>query len=313
MLGIGKSAHALTSEELATHIEYLIEQGLSANKIANEAGISTSRLSGWRKGKYPGDNAGVEAKLRSWLEHKEEREKVAIPESPGWIPTPTGQRIFNALGYAHIAGDIAIIYGAAGVGKTETLRAYAEVKPSVFVATMTPATVGPLGALEEIALAVGMREVSGWGPRLFRELVERLRGTEGLIVIDEAQHLSVRAIEAVRSLHDATGLGVALVGNDIVYTRMTGGNRTALFAQLFSRIGKRVRLRKPTKADVVAIAEGWGVGDNKAREVLRDIANKEGALREVVKTLRLATVATGGSAPTAEDIRAEWRDRAGGQ
>src|ERR1035437_1267786 len=52
-------------------------------------------------------------------------------------------------------------------------------------------------------------------------------GTGGLLVIDEAQHLSVAALDQIRSIHDATDLGIALVGNQQVYARLTGGNRAA--------------------------------------------------------------------------------------
>lgn len=51
---------------------------------------------------------------------------------------------------------------------------------------------------------------SGGSARLEEELTGRLRDILGLLVVDEAQHLTTKALEGLRSLHDATGTGLAL-------------------------------------------------------------------------------------------------------
>ena len=72
-------------------------------------------------------------------------------------------------------------------------------------------------------------------------LRSRLDGTNWVIVIDEAQHLKYAALEEIRSLTDDNpmtgehGVGVVLIGNSEVYSRLQG-RQQAQFAQLFSRI-----------------------------------------------------------------------------
>jgi hypothetical protein len=124
---------------------------------------------------------------------------------------------------------------------------------------MTPGHAGVTAALEEVALAVGLRDMPQSPARIHREVVARLKGTGGLVVVDEAQHLSVAALDALRSIHDAAGVGLALVGNDLVYGRMVG-NRAAYLDRLFSRIGKRVRISGATQADIEAVARAAGGG-----------------------------------------------------
>ncbi|MFZ5059001.1 AAA family ATPase, partial [Klebsiella pneumoniae] len=85
---------------------------------------------------------------------------------------------------------------------------------------------------------------------LARALRRRLDGTQGLIIIDEADHLGAEALEELRLLQEATRVGLVLMGNHRVYSNMTGGNRTVEFARLFSRIAKRVAINKTKKADV---------------------------------------------------------------
>ena len=45
-------------------------------------------------------------------------------------------------------------------------------------------------------------------------IVQGLRGREGLLIIDEAQHLLLPALESLRSIHDATACGLVLMGNE---------------------------------------------------------------------------------------------------
>lgn len=305
-------------QNVREQIQLLVQRDrFSQSQIAREAGITASVLSGWLKDRYQGDNQAVEVKLRQWLSAHSRKTETAmvLPETPGWLDTPTAQKIFNVLAYAQSFGDIAVVYGGAGLGKTCTLKQYAASNNNVWVASMSPAHGGVAAALEEISESLNLRGVPGRAARLQRELIRRLTGTSGLLIIDEAQHLNLNALEAIRALHDATGIGLALVGNESVYARLTGGSRAATFAQLFSRLGKRLRLNRPQKEDVEALATCFAVTGRQELDALQEVAQKPGALRGVVKTLRLATVIAAGENQSLalEHIRAAWRDLGGGQ
>ena len=241
--------------------------------------------------------------------------ELRMPEGPEWCATPSGSRVQAALAYAQMAGDITLIHGGAGLGKTRACTRYAKVAPKVWLVTMTPAT-GSVGAcLERIGQALGLT-ASGRVARLEMAIMERLSGTGGLLIVDEAQHLGVRSLEALRSLHDATGVALALVGNDRVHARMTGrGARSATFAQLFSRIGKRVRLSRATREDVSAICTGWKIREKTAVNFAETIASRPGAIRGLTKTLRLAgLLAAGEGRPLSlSHMKSAWRDLSGGQ
>ncbi|MGH8426379.1 MAG: hypothetical protein ACRES7_00140 [Gammaproteobacteria bacterium] len=91
------------------------ENGPSQATLSREAGLSPSALNQWLRERYAGDNLAVEIKLSQYLETyyaRLAREK-ALPQAPGWIATPTSERILQTLGYAQIAGDIVIVYGGA--------------------------------------------------------------------------------------------------------------------------------------------------------------------------------------------------------
>ena len=85
-------------------------------------------------------------------------------------------------------------------------------------------------------------------------------------------------------------------------------------AQLHSRMGRKLRLAKPSKRDVLALAEGWRV-PAACTGTLVELAGRPGALRGVVKTIRLAAMRARakGAEICCEDITDAARELAGGE
>ena len=291
--------------------EELQKVGMTQARIGREADISDAVLCRWLKGKYKGRTDIMERKLEAWLAGSEKELGVEDRKNDNWIPTPTGENIINTLTHAQAVADVTVIYGGAGLGKTAALRRYAATHPNVWVVTASPATCRVNAILEETAVALGMDNAPSWTSRLYRKIIEKMRETNGLLIIDEAQHLQVNALETVRALHDEAEIGLALVGNEVVFSRLTGGEgvRAANFAQLFSRIGKRTRLTKPLAGDVRAICSAWELNTDEAK-ILAKIAAKPGALRGVVKTLRLASMLAAGDncKMASHHLRTAWTD-----
>lgn len=293
------------------------EKRLSQVIVAKESGISPATLNQWLAGKYAGDNEGIDAKLRLWLEADQARRAAggAMPVAPGYVNTPTSARVLGALAYAQMAGDIAVSYGSAGVGKTTSCQHYRDSSPNVWIATMDPSTSGVVTCLQEICDALGL-DTGGGARAMAKRLEKRVRDTHGLLIIDEAQHLSVQALDQVRALHDATGVGIALVGNEGVFARMAGGRNASQLDRLYSRVGKRLRLQQSSEADIVAVIKAWGITDSKCHPTLISIARGPGALRTLTKTLRLASMyaVAEGRTVCCEDVRAAANElMAGGE
>lgn len=289
------------------------EPGLSQGRIAKEIGqgVSSATLSQWLNANYQGDNAKIEARVAAWLDtYMERRSRSGLPEAPQWVDTPTTAKIESGLRYAQLAQDVVIIFGAAGVSKTKTCEHYVTQAPGVVMATMTPALEGVMGCLQAIAEAAGVRDVPHSVPALHRAIILRLRGTSGLLLIDEAQHLGIKALDEVRSIQDQCAIGLALVGNEFVFSRLTDPRRAAYLDRLSSRIGKVVRLVKPTSQDIELLIDAWKVNDQECRGFIRDLAKRTGHLRVLTKTLRLAaSFAAAQQKPLCcEHIKAAHRD-----
>ncbi|CAM3278796.1 DNA transposition protein [Xenorhabdus nematophila ATCC 19061] len=286
--------------------------GVTYSHIARESSLSGTALSQFMNESYRGDNDSVASKLSVWLENRSRRASE-MPEAPDFVQTKTVRQIWSALQYAQIAQCISVIYGSPGVGKTKSLQQFARDRPNVWLITVSPSRASLSECLYELTLELGIGDAPRRAGQLGRSVRRKLRGTSGLLIIDEADHLDYPVLEELRILQEDTGIGLALVGNHQVYSKLTGGNsRNVDFARLFSRIAKKVAILKTKKDDVQAISAAWGLGQQE-RALVHQLAERPGALRTVSHTLRLAAMFARGANETLSEthIRAAVKDLEG--
>ncbi|HAH6339082.1 TPA: AAA family ATPase [Escherichia coli] len=261
-------------------------------QIALESGLSIGTISSFINDKYNGDNERVSQMLQRWLEKY--HAVAELPEPPRFVETQTVKQIWTSMRFASLTESIAVVCGNPGVGKTEAAREYRRTNNNVWMITITPSCASVLECLTELAFELGMNDAPRRKGPLSRALRRRLEGTQGLVIIDEADHLGAEVLEELRLLQESTRIGLVLMGNHRVYSNMTGGNRTVEFARLFSRIAKRTAINKTKKADVKAIADAWQINGENELELLQQIAQKPGALRILNHSLRLAAMTAHG-------------------
>jgi DNA transposition AAA+ family ATPase len=236
---------------------------------------------------------------------------AAVPEAPAHVVTPTGRRISKALATAQTFGVPVLIEAASGLGKTVEALHFAETHSNVWLTTMAPHCRGVWAMLDEMADSLGVGSHQGQAPhRVAREIIGRLKEHPGvLLIVDEVQHLEDAALEELRSIHDRTRVGLALIGSISLYGRLVGGSRTDKMAQVRSRIAQRLSLRMAVAGDVDALLDAWQVRGPAERRFLHEIAKRPGALRAMGKTLSLALAAAtadGRKAVAVADIRESW-------
>ena len=91
---------------------------------------------------------------------------------------------------------------------------------------------------------------------LSRAISEKMRSSDYVLIIDEAQNLKFLALEEIRGWTEEDpetgkpGIGIVLIGNDEVYNRMLG-KQEALFSRQFNRtrLHGRYRAMNVTKED----------------------------------------------------------------
>lgn len=223
---------------LIEQIKPLLDSGAYFQRdIAAQSGISAGALSAYLKGTYTGNIDNIETALANWLATREKKAKVFV-EAPHFIEIPTAKKVFSALDMAKILPTMVTVYGASGVGKTKACQEYAKSNQNVWMITASPARATLSSILFELALELGINDAPRRKDRLSRMITKKLKGTQGLVIIDESDHLPYDALEEIRIIQEETETGFALIGNDKVYTRIQGGvNQAHEYARLWSRIG----------------------------------------------------------------------------
>lgn len=288
---------------------------LSQNDAAKKIGINAGAISGLRNGNYTGNREAVRQKIEQWLATNERREETTslLPVIPEWFEGPTATQIRTALSLAHVMGDIAVIYGMPGIGKSATCEHYRATNRHVWIATIPRHCKTIISMLHKVAKAVGCKAMPHAGAeRLFEEIVSRTTNTGGLLIVDEAQHLGIEELDELRCLYDEAKIGMAWVGDK----RLDEKTRPSISVppQLSRRIGARRGIQKANTADLQALVDAWGLTDEESIKLLAEIVARPGALGQVTKCLNLAAIeASGIENVSADHIRGAWAALGGGQ
>jgi DNA transposition AAA+ family ATPase len=269
--------------------------GLSWPALATQMGLKSGTISVFATGKYQGDNDRIARDIFRFRQKLTSQADLALdaPIIPGYFDTPTSRRVQSTLLWGQRGRMVAMAMGP-GTGKTTALLNFRDAMSNVWVVTMSPSSAGVNNMCIKVLEALGEKGARGSSQSLSARIRERLTGTGGLLAFDEAQHLSVPALEEIRSWHDETGVGIALLGNETVVSRIEGGQRKAIFAQLYSRISMRHVQALPLKEDAEALAAAWEVTEERQVRYIVKQASMPGGLRGVTMMMELATVIANG-------------------
>lgn len=273
----------------------MANEGLNQREISDAAGIPYGTFHGWMTGNKNLDLNKHTSKVQTWLASHEsrKRELSKVPQAPDFLMTQSAQRFLDTLHFAQVIPEISLIVGGAGIGKTAAIEQYQATHPNVWVATMDPSCASVNAMMKEICSVLGIGEKNATA--LAGAIGRKVQGTGGIIIVDEAQHLSTAALDQLRSFYDKYGIGIAIVGNETVLSRLEGTGGQQNLAHLYSRIGVKVVQPKPKPKDMCALIEAWGITEKAEITMLKNIGSKPGALRAINKCLQLASMAAAGA------------------
>lgn len=224
----------------------------------------------------------------------------AIPDyiEPEWIDTPTSTLIRAALVHAQTSPTIAMIHGGAGIGKTLTAQRYRAEnpkkldspcrsnRPAVYMVVACNAIKTVTASLKAIAAQLGYYE-DAYRNDAYLRLIEKSLNYGDLLIVDEAQHLSIEALDQIRYFHDAIGIGIAYLGNDVIHTSINGrGIQAKNMGPLSRRIGMRLPLQHSTKEDVSVVLEAWNIQGQKESEFACEVGMGRGGIGALTQVFR---------------------------
>ena len=134
--------------------------------------------------------------------------------------------------------------------------------------------------LMKISEEIGKTVIGRSSTALMKALVPYFSNTHRLIIIDEADHLTLNALQAIRNLNDEAGIGIVLAGNEKLYMQMLTGSKNYEFDQIRTRIFLKPRVSNDyTEEEISHIFPDC---DKKMIALLTSIS-KTRSLRESIK------------------------------
>ncbi|EAW1161817.1 AAA family ATPase [Salmonella enterica subsp. enterica serovar Berta] len=256
--------------------------GYSQGQVARAIGRSVTAMNQYVQGKYNGDIADMEERIGNFIRRVREKQN-ALRIDERFVSTPTARKGLEVLAYAHQECEICVLYGAAGLGKTITLKEYARRDDAVIFIEADPGYTART-LLEELCGRLRLSK-NGNIHTLIDLCVEKLKGTGRLLIIDEAELLPYRALEVIRRLHDKAGIGVVMAGMPRLITNLKG--KRGEFAQLYSRVALALDMGNSLDRedfDQIAVDLMPEAEDQKIRNALYD--QSKGNARRLFKLAR---------------------------
>lgn len=270
--------------------EYMEQAGESQNQTAKVLGVSKTVLSQYLNSSYPGDNYTLARKVEQFIQMGTARRAVATAPDI-CLEVQNTKKILGYASVAHLYGDIALLYGPAGCGKSTALRHYAQENHGVIYVEADVTTNSPRCILKLILVAIS-EEPKGSTADMMQKIVRKLADTKRLLIIDEAQHLTEKAFDAVRAINDKTQVGIVYAGNPGILRRMEGDGRdtrnSEKLDQVFSRTVYKYRLSNTySRQDITGIYGQYGL-DKDCLQYLHQVSRRKGGLRLMVNQCRVA-------------------------
>ncbi|MDE6781629.1 MAG: ATP-binding protein, partial [Ruminococcus sp.] len=201
--------------------------------------MSGTALSQIKNGKYKANPQKIFDTLKQYFGVKE-KAKFTYSEV-GYAPTSISEQIYDIISVCQVKGGLAVACGDSGIGKTKAAQKFVSDNPSnSFLITINPCLTNVKSLLKTIADRIGAGQEKSVN-ELWFSIANKL--SDGAILIfDEAQHLTVKTIEVLRSFSDyfndkGQTLGICFIGNVETITRM--GGKKAEFAQIANRTKQR--------------------------------------------------------------------------
>ena len=228
-------------------------------------------------------------------------------EEKGNIETGVGAILSEVCREVAESAGLAILRGTVGIGKSYAIkRAIPELEEQgidVIFLTATETVAGQVNAFLRSILAQYYTDTSSSADAeeaMWNLLAGRpfsASGRKVLLIVDEAQKLAVRVLEAIRDLYDrgdaaregdkaGQAFGCVLVGNP-TFMGKGGTQRTASFETLISRLTHNIRLPAPNRAECTGFAASiWK--DEALISELAELGMAKGNLRSMAIAARRA-------------------------
>ena len=257
--------------------QHIADTGLSQGKAGAQLGYSATAINQYLKGNYKGATDSID---KAVVELVERHRSKAKDVSTDFVATPTAKRILEICGLAHDMSDIYLVIGEAGLGKTMALKEYAARKSNVVMMEVDPTFTAKV-MLQELCSLLGITAARN-SHAMMTAIIDKLKGSDRLLIVDEAELLSYKPLEILRRIHDKTNCSIVLAGMPKLRANLRGARGE--YKQLFSRVGFHLDIETRLPAGDIHMFCEHALGTAEFNERLNTVS--QGNARRLNKLLR---------------------------
>ena len=212
------------------------QPGWSNNILAKRLGVNASVVSQYLNEDgciYPGDVPKLERAINDLLNNEARRRASGVETTD----CDEVEQARIALEYIRKTSDVGIILDESGGGKSRGVEHYAKTNPTAILYQCFSWNISKAAAQSFMFDTVGTSGYDGRTPRAVHA-VKKLRGSERLLIVDDAHFLHATALQWWVHFHEATQCPLALAGTYALLKKIEAD------PQIFSRVGLRFEIRK---------------------------------------------------------------------
>lgn len=189
---------------------FMQSKELTLKQVNKETGRGESSLSQFFNANYAGDNERLARDLFRWMRVREEGHRAGMPT--GFVRTRVADHMLNLIHGVYRTGTMGGILGPAGISKSIVCKAAEAMFPGAVYIELTSAQRTAGAIIRHLAEVHKVRGRSKSQDVVVTSLIDALKGSNRLHLIDEAHMLSKQALLILRDLHKQAGLPMVFVG-----------------------------------------------------------------------------------------------------
>ena len=245
-------------ETIAAMEDYMAHADLTVAEFSERCGYGCSTLRRFRDGNYESNDGRIREAIWDYIRRHPIGPRLA---SHGQLFETQNVRIIRSYFQAAIErSEICLIYGPPGTQKSFTLEHLIwernrQKKSGSAIYVYASADMTATALMKRIGRECGIRIGYQSRERVIQHFIDycAAQKTPPALIVDEAQHLALTAIETVRELHDRASCGVILTGSHDLFEKFLKSR--AQLEQWLSRIDHKEPLPGLDENEVREIAE----------------------------------------------------------
>ncbi len=221
----GELSDAQRKQAMENLRAYVSRHGIKLEHVGRQLGSPrVSTILELLQGKYRKHADAHIRKLNMWVEQHARARAASLTDT--FVSTRVAKAMLLCARLVKENGTMGLAIGPTGIGKSRCAQAIHEHYVGSIYLRIMDGYHHPKGLTCALAGELGIRTQADYRASLhkhhtqFERVIDTLRDSDRLIILDEAQKLNDGALEVLRDIHDTTGVPILLLATKDLHDRI---------------------------------------------------------------------------------------------